>query len=83
MSPEGAARNPFINIVDGFKAATACVRADEQCGFGKDETMLEWCGCFAMVADASRFVTKTRERSRWFSKLLRHLGAREASTLIM
>jgi hypothetical protein len=40
--------------------------------------MLEGCGRFAMVADVSRLVRKTREGSRCFSKFRRHAVAHVA-----
>jgi hypothetical protein len=40
--------------------------------------MLEECGGCATIGDASRFVKKTREDSRCFSKVPRHLVAEVA-----
>jgi len=83
MSPWRAGRHGFIAIMEASQAAADCVRVDEQCGFRKTRTILEECGRYATIGDASRFVRKTREASRCFSKLLRHPAAEMARAPLM
>ena len=83
MGPWRAGAYRFIDIVEAFKAAIACVHVDEKCVFRKTGTMLEERRRYATIGDASRFVTKTREDSRRFSKLLRHPAAEMARAPLM
>lgn len=78
-----AGRHGFIAIVEASEAAADGVRVDEQYGFRKKRTMLEQCGRCTTIGDASRFVRKTREASRCFSKLLRHPAAEMARAPLM
>jgi len=59
------------------------VRTDEKSTFGNTRRFLEACGRFMMVADASSFVMKMREASRYFENLLRHSVAEVARARIM
>jgi len=65
------------------QAAVACVRTDEKSTFGNTTRFLEVYGRFTMVADASSFVMKMREASRYFWNLPRHSVAEVARARIM